>query len=108
IGSKAYLFSRNAKNEEVTQFQELMLTRGFQSSCDTKLHFGLDSLTADSLLIVWPDQKYQVIKNPAINKILTCSQSDAGGNFKYADFFPQKQPALQDITAQIKCDWKHV
>ena len=28
------------------------------------LHFGLDSLNStDSLLIVWPDQKYQLIKN---------------------------------------------
>jgi hypothetical protein len=68
----------------------------------------LDSLTADSLLIVWPDQKYQVVKNPAINKILTCNQHDAAGKFKYADFFPPKPPKLQDITRQVKCDWKHI
>ncbi len=108
IGSKAYLFSHTPKNEPVTQFEELMLTRGFQSSSDTRLHFGLDSLTADSLLIVWPDQKYQVIKNPAINKMLSCNQNDAQGNFRYADFFPPKPPSLLDITAQVKCDWKHI
>jgi len=108
IGSKAWLFAHNGKNEPVTQYEELMLTRGFQSSSDTKLHFGLDSLTADSLLIVWPDQKYQVIKKPAIDKILTCDQNEAGGKFSYTDFFAPKEPGLQDITAQVKCDWKHI
>jgi len=108
IGSKAYVFSHNTRHEAVTQYQELMLTRGFQSSSDTKLHFGLDSLTVDSLLIVWPDQKLQVIKAPTINKILSCDQKDAGGSFKYADFFPPRQPVLQDITEKIKCDWRHV
>jgi len=108
IGSKAYLFSHNARHEPVTQFEELMLTRGFQSSSDTKLHFGLDSLTVDSLLIVWPDQKYQVIKNPATGKTLTCDQKDAGGSFKYANFFLPKPPELQNITTQVKCNWKHI
>ncbi|MBS1972870.1 MAG: VCBS repeat-containing protein [Bacteroidetes bacterium] len=108
IGSKAYLFSHNSRNETVTQFQELMLTRGFQSSSDTRLHFGLDSLTADSLLIVWPDQTHQIFKNPPINKLLSCYQKDASGSFKYADFFPAKTPGLIDVTAQIHCNWKHV
>ncbi|HEY8967726.1 MAG TPA: CRTAC1 family protein, partial [Puia sp.] len=108
IGSKAYLFSHNARHEPVTQFEELMLTRGFQSSSDTRLHFGLDSLTVDSLLIVWPDQKYQVIKNPATGKTLTCDQKDASGSFRYTDFFPPKPPELQNITTQITCNWRHI
>ena len=54
------------------------------------------------------DQKYQVIKNPAINKTFICNQNEAAGNFKYADFFPPKKPELQNVTAQIKCDWKHI
>ena len=108
IGTKAWVFSHDPRHEPVTQYEELMLTRGFQSSSDTKLHFGLDSLTVDSLLIVWSDQKFQVIKQPAVNKILTCDQTDAGGHFNYADFFPRKPPLLENITTQIKCDWKHI
>ncbi|HVM87314.1 MAG TPA: VCBS repeat-containing protein [Puia sp.] len=108
IGSKAYLFSRNSKNKPVIQFQELMLTRGFQSSSDTKLHFGLDSLTADSLLIVWPDQKFQVIKNPVLNKILVCNQNNANGLFKYADYFAAKKPVLENVTQLVTCNWKHI
>jgi hypothetical protein len=77
VGSKAYLFTRNG-----LQYQELMLTRGFESSSDTKLHFGLDTLSAiDSVLIVWPDQKFQLLKNIPANKPLTVSQKDASGLF---------------------------
>ncbi|HEV9038577.1 MAG TPA: VCBS repeat-containing protein [Puia sp.] len=108
IGAKAWLFSHNTSHKPVTQYEELMLTRGFQSSSDTRLHFGLDSLTVDSLLIVWPDQKYQLIKNPAINKIDTCDQTGAAGHFNYPEHFPPRPPQLENITANIKCDWKHI
>ena len=67
VGSKAYLFTKSG-----LQYQELMLTRGFESSSDTKLHFGLDTLTViDSLLIVWPDQKFQLLKNIPANRSLS-------------------------------------
>ena len=108
IGSKAYLYSHDAHGKPVLQSAELMLTRGFQSSSDTRLHFGLDSLTVDSLLVVWPDQKYQVIAKPAINRVLECDQQAASGHFSYREFFPPKPPVLEDITAEIKCPWKHV
>ena len=108
VGAKAWLFAHNATHEPVVQYEELMLTRGFQSSSDTRLHFGLDSLTADSLLIVWPNQQYQVIAHPEINKVLSCNQTEAGGHFSYAEHFPPKPPPLRNLTGQIKCDWKHV
>ena len=45
IGAKAYLWSHRGKPENAQlQYQELMLTRGFESSSDTRLHFGLDSM----------------------------------------------------------------
>jgi hypothetical protein len=109
IGAKAYLWVHgNSPDSSEMQYQELMLTRGFQSSSDTRLHFGLDSInTIDSLLIVWPDQKFQVLKNITANKELTVSQNDAAGVFNYHSFFPAKKKILEDITAQIKCNWKH-
>ncbi len=70
IGTKVYLFTKNKSDTPQMQYQELMLTRGFQSSSDPRLHFGLDTVkTIDSILIVWPNQKYEVIKNiQAINQ----------------------------------------
>ncbi|TMI96742.1 MAG: hypothetical protein E6H06_03315 [Bacteroidetes bacterium] len=104
IGAKAYLFAKGKM-----QYQQLMLTRGFQSSCEPKLHFGLDSLhSIDSILIVWPDQKYQVIKNFATNKNVIVKQIEASGHFNYDDFFPKKENLWQDITSTVDCKWKHI
>ncbi|MBI5857169.1 MAG: VCBS repeat-containing protein [Sphingobacteriales bacterium] len=101
IGTKVYLFSK-----EKMQYQQLMLTRGFESSVDTRLHFGLDTLnSADSILIVWPDQRYQVLKNIPANKPLTVYSKDASGVFEYNAFFPAKPDAF--IPAGEKFSWKH-
>jgi len=90
------------------QYQQLMAVRGFMSSSTYQLHFGLDTLSnVDSLLIVWPDQKYQLIKNPAINKNLVANKGDAQADFIYNNFFPNKSEAMQDITSQVNCKWAH-
>ncbi len=104
IGAKAYLFTKNKM-----QYEQLMLTRGFQSSSDTRLHFGLDTISViDSIIIVWENQKYQTLKNIPANKPLTVEQKNATNNFNYDNFFPSKKEALTNITTQIKCDYKHV
>ncbi|MBS4066928.1 MAG: VCBS repeat-containing protein [Chitinophagaceae bacterium] len=103
IGAKAYLFTKKG-----LQYKQLMLTRGFQSSMAPTLHFGLDSLTAvDSMLVVWPDAKYQVLKNIAANKPLTVEYKNATGIFVRENFFPQSDPSFTDITSTINCNWKH-
>ncbi len=103
IGTKVYLFAGGKM-----QYQQLMLTRGFQSSSDTRLHFGLDTLASiDSLLIVWPGQQYQVIRRVPANQQLTVLQKNAAGNFNYHLFFPEKKEILQNISAQVSCPWKH-
>lgn len=103
IGSKAYLFQQGRM-----QYQQLMFTRGFQSSSDTRLHFGLDSLPAvDSILIVWPDQKYQVIKNITANKLLEVKQKEASGTFNYNNFFQPVKEYFEDVSLQVKLNWWH-
>jgi enediyne biosynthesis protein E4 len=103
IGAKVYLF-QNGK----MQYQQMMLTRGFESSCDARLHFGLGTLSAiDSLLIVWPDQKFQMIKNVVANKQMAINQADASGLFVYNNYFPAKAEGFENITTQLNVDWKH-
>lgn len=103
IGAKAYLFNKGG-----LQYQQVMSTRGFQSSSDTRLHFGLDTLTSiDSLLIVWPNQQFQVIKNPAINKQIIIEQKNASGFFPYSSFFKPVKEILSDITATVNVKWHH-
>ncbi len=103
VGAKAYVFQKG-----MMQYQQLMLTRGFQSSTETRLHFGLDSLTSvDSVLVVWPDQKYQIVKNSAANKPIVFSQKDAAGVFNYSSFFKPSAATFTDITNSVNCKWKH-
>ena len=103
VGTKVYLFQKGKM-----QYQQLMLTRGFQSSTDTRLHFGLDSsVTIDSLLIIWPNQKYQVVKNVVANKPITFYQQNAAGLFNHEDYFITPAAIFTDVTNSIPCKWKH-
>ena len=103
IGSKIYLFT-NGK----MQTQEQMLTRGFQSSVSPILHFGLDTLTdIDSLLIVWPNQKFQKLEHVKVNQILNINQEKASGIFSKERIFRQGKPLLNNISAEVGINWKH-
>jgi hypothetical protein len=101
VGCKAYVFQR-----QKLQYQELMLTRGFESSSDTRLHFGLDKDSiADSLLVVWPDRKFQLLKNVSANRQLVIDEKDASGVFDQASWFPMPKPLLTQLA--IAEPWKH-
>ncbi|WP_295670541.1 CRTAC1 family protein, partial [uncultured Mucilaginibacter sp.] len=103
IGAKAYVFCNGQM-----QYEQLMLTRGFQSSVEPKLHFGLnDQKKVDSLLIVWPNQTWQLIKNVKSDQLFVADQKNAKGHFEYGKFFPAPKPVFKDITADINLNWKH-
>lgn len=103
IGVKAYVFSGKQM-----QYEQLMLTRGFQSSVEPKLHFGLGSnKNIDSLLIVWPNQSYQVVKNVKADQLLKIEEKNAGGQFNYNKFFPPPAPTFKDVTTEMHVNWSH-
>ncbi|MCG2462747.1 VCBS repeat-containing protein [Flavobacteriaceae bacterium F89] len=59
IGAKVALYAGNK-----VQFKELYTVRGFQSSSEPILHFGLGTQRViDSLFITWPNGKVQGLKN---------------------------------------------
>jgi enediyne biosynthesis protein E4 len=101
IGTKLYLLHHGT-----VQYQQLMITRGFQSASEERLHFGLDTLNAiDSVLVVWPDQRYQVLLNIPANKLLQLSQEAASGAFVFENWFPAQASQLSKIDNPIK--WSH-
>lgn len=57
IGSRAYVYTKGRM-----QMEELNPYRGYESTMETCLHFGLgkDSI-ADSIKVIWPDGKQQAI-----------------------------------------------
>jgi hypothetical protein len=84
-----------------------MPTRGFQSSVDPRPHFGLgSSAKIDSLTVIWPDHRFQVLTNLPVDRILTLSQRDASGKYRYDDPAPPK-PIFSDVTSTIAVNFRH-
>ena len=101
IGTKIYLFCHGK-----LQYQQLMTTRGFESSSEPGLHFGLDTATAvDSLLVVWPDQRFQLLKKVRCDQRLDLFQQQAGGSYQAVSFFPAPPPLLRDISDSVHLSW---
>ena len=73
VGSKVQLF---CQSEILTR--ELFPSRGFQSSVDYKIVFGLGKNTKiDSAVITWPDRTTSIFISPQINKLHVVYQSVA-------------------------------
>jgi|TARA_B110000902_G_scaffold216175_1_gene248906 hypothetical protein len=73
LGNRVYISTENE-----TQMQELTLTRGYQSSVSTRLHFGLNSSKKiDTLKVVWADGKTQTINNLNANQHLVLKYANA-------------------------------
>jgi enediyne biosynthesis protein E4 len=52
--------------------------RGFMSSVDDRLHFGLGGVArADSLEVYWPDGRYQLLTGVALDRMIIVRQADA-------------------------------
>jgi hypothetical protein len=85
-----------------------MPTRGFESSVDPRLHFGLGTAAQiDSLIVVWPDRRSQVLTNVAADRTLTLSQEAAAAGSTYGGSKPPR-PIFEDVTARVGVDFKHV
>ena len=63
---------------EKTFYQEFQPVKGYMSSVDPRIHFGLGEIVKlDSVKILWPDGKLTLLKNITTNQILKPSAEDA-------------------------------
>ena len=63
VGNKIFLYTKNG-----LQFQELSPMRGFQSSVDYRLNFGIGNISdVDSVKIVWNNNQESTLQNLKIN-----------------------------------------
>lgn len=72
VGSVVHLFS----GKEILK-QELIPSRGFQSSIDYVMTFGIGTKKIDSLQVIWPNGKFQTIKKVANNSTINLSIANA-------------------------------
>lgn len=82
VGSAKNKFGIGVKatvtTDSIKQYQEMTLSRGFQSSVAPQLHFGIGAFDKiDNIKIVWPDGKKQILNNIAKNQFLTINYTDA-------------------------------
>ncbi len=101
IGTKLIVYQGN----ELKLLQQ-MPNRGFQSSSDHKLVFGLgENAKIDSLKIIWPDDKMEVLKNPKSDQTINLNYKNANQTWSQ----PKAQklaPIFSDITSKT-ISYKH-
>ncbi|MEO6289720.1 MAG: VCBS repeat-containing protein, partial [Ginsengibacter sp.] len=94
IGAKVKLF---CKGQEY--YQEQSPVRGFQSSSDPVLNFGVGKNNMiDSVLVIWPDDKFQKLNNVKPNQTLTLRLTDAGGKWAYDTVYNVSQSLFQQTN----------
>ena len=108
IGAKAKIFAGGKM-----QLLEQMPTRGFESSVDPRLHFGLGTATrVDSLIVLWPSRRESVLRNVQGDQLLTVREADAVDKpfaTSHSSLAMRRPLAtlFTDITAATKLDFKH-
>ena len=101
LGSQVTLLIKGTK-----QYAEQFPVRGFSSSVDPRLHFGVGNVTMiDSLKIRWPDDKEQVIKNIKVNQNLVVQYKDAV--VPVIQIEAEGNTLFTEITDQSCIDFKH-
>ncbi|HEY8396905.1 MAG TPA: FG-GAP-like repeat-containing protein [Flavihumibacter sp.] len=73
IGAKIILYQGNEK-----QMRELVPSRGFQSSVDYTLHFGLGDKLIDSAVVIWPGGYRESIQSWTVNQVNTIRRGENG------------------------------
>ncbi len=73
--------------------QDLVPSRGFQSSMDYLMTLGMgDQTEIDSLRVIWPDDSTQLLTGVTVDQTLTLKHTDASGKFSYPA--PKETPVL--------------
>jgi len=103
LGTKAWIYYDNQ-----IQYAELTNSRGFQSSSQPKLHFGLGTHNIiDSVIVVYPLADYDVLKNVEANQELVLKENEAEfKNYNYAKL-ANYQLKVIDQTSIVKPIFVH-
>ena len=88
--------------------QELEPTRGFQSSVDYTLTFGVGRIdTLESVTVDWPDGRTSGMKHVGTNQRITLRPPDRRSLSLTARPPTTRSPLFRDVTSQVGLDFKH-
>ncbi len=101
IGAKVMIQTANGK-----QFLEQQVSRGYQSSVDFTLHFGLgQSDVIDMLKVTWPDGKRSELINVEADQLIEVDYSRATIS---TQLDANKQIPFADVTIAYRLNHKHI
>jgi hypothetical protein len=101
VGAKVTLRSGDA-----LFFQELMPSRGFQSSVDYVLTFGVGARDRlESVVVEWPDTRVSRLQSVASNQRITVRQADAIAEKRVVP--PAPAPIFTDVTGETGLEFVH-
>ena len=101
LGSKLTLYSKGA-----TQYLEQNPVRGYSSSVDNRLHFGLGNVAViDSLKIEWPDNKVQVLKKIKANQFPVVKYNEA--NVEEQTKIKIEKHLFTEVPGELGSGFKH-
>src|SRR6266498_3207801 len=103
IGAFAQIYYDGAR-----QVYENQPCRGYLSCVDTKAHFGLDTVSLiDSVIIRWPGNKKQILKNVRANQLLTVDINNANMRDIWNIPAIDSTAMFTDITGTAAIQYKH-
>ncbi len=96
------------KDKNGLQFRQQTITRGFQSSIDPVIHFGLGKISEiDELIIRWTDGKEQILTKVATNQTLEINHKNATQGASIFKTTETQKQLFTDISAKAGIDFKH-
>ncbi len=104
IGAKAILYT-----DQGNQYLTNTPTRGFQSSVDNRLLFGIESNTVVTKLeIYWPDGNTSIIENPELDSYYTIRHSESSIPSSEVETSVKKFAFAKNRLLQKNIDFKHI
>lgn len=99
IGTAVDIYAGNAH-----QYSMVNSNKGFLSSSEPVLHFGLgDAVTVDSIILRWPDGSYESKKDIQTNQRLVWKKG-TGSDYQKK---PAQKPAMLFKKVQDAITWRH-
>jgi hypothetical protein len=97
-------------NDSSVLFQEQQTVRGYMSSIDEVVHFGMGTAKkAKELVVIWPDGKKSIIKDVQANEFISFPYDESSpSESKVAILaFPSANPLFKEVAAQKGLDYSH-